>query len=72
MMRGVHFFRNRDRLMEESLDFGTSLGFDSKKLHSYSTGRACSVGTRNDPDADWGRQVYRGLGSDGNCLGLPG
>ena len=33
------FDRNRDRLMEMCPDFGTSLGFDGKKLHSYSTGR---------------------------------
>ena len=59
------FERNRDRLMELCPDFGTSLGFDGKKLHSYSTGRIRSDGTCSDPDADWGRQVYRGVGSDG-------
>ena len=59
------FERNRDRLMELCPDFGTSLGFDGKKLHSYSTGRTRADGTCSDPDADWGRQVYRGVGSDG-------
>ena len=33
------FDHNRDRLMEECPDFGTCLGLDGKKLHSYSIGR---------------------------------
>ena len=49
------FYRNFDRLMEECLDFGTSLGLDGKKLHSHSADRTRADGTCNDPDADWGR-----------------
>ena len=38
------FDRNRDRLMKADPDFGTNLGFDSKKLYSYSTGRTHANG----------------------------
>lgn len=46
------FDRNLDRLMEVRPDFGTSLGFDGKKLHSHSPGRTLADGTCSDPDAD--------------------
>ena len=59
------FGRNRDRLMELCPDFGTSVVFDGKKLHSHSTGRTRSDGTCSDSDANWGRQAYRREGSDG-------
>ena len=59
------FYRNLDRLMELCPEFGASLGLDGKKLHSHSAGRTRSDGTCGDPDADWDRQVYRGVGSDG-------
>ena len=51
------FNRNRDWLMEACPDFGTSLGFDAKKLHSHSTSRTRADGTCSDPDADWGGRV---------------
>ena len=59
------FYDNRERLMERCPDFGASLGFDGKKLHSYSTGRTRADGTCSDPDAAWGCHEYRGTGLDG-------
>ena len=57
------FYDNRERLMERCPDFGASLGFDGKKLHSYSTGRTRADGTCSDPDAAWAAMsiAVRGL-----------
>ena len=60
------FYRNRDRLRQACPDFGESLGFDGKKLHSHSTGRTRADGTFSDADADWGRHDYRGKDAKGN------
>ena len=46
------FYHNRDRLRQACPDFGESLGFNGKKLHSHSTGRTRADSTCND--ADWG------------------
>ena len=60
------FYHNRDLLKQACPDFGESLGFDGKKLHSHSTGRTRADGTFSDADADWGRHDYRGKDAKGN------
>ena len=47
-------------------DFGKHLAFDGKAVPSFSTGHTNKeTGKTSDPDADWGKKSYTGVGKDG-------
>ena len=55
----------REELMELLCDFGENLGYDGKAVGSNSTGqRDRKTGEASDPEADWGKHEFSGVGSN--------